>query len=283
MMMSRRDHGLTLIELTVGVAVMTGIIASAYFCLHAGFTSQRALDEHMDQTQKARVVLAMMTKDLRHACAWNQDFTFVGMDRKLGNIEADNVDFATHNWRPRAPGEGDICEISYFVDKNRETGEVGLWRRRDASPDYEPLAGGDKEELVTGVLSLRFEYYDGLWWYDSWGRVDPRREPPSEQARSSVQAESSEQGGESLTSFAGNLYGLPDAVRISIAFGEETRPEEGPGRLKDGRAEESSIPLLFQTVVYLNLADRASRSSMSSFDSSETASGNSGEGGNRAR
>ena len=100
MMMSRRDHGLTLIELTVGVAVMTGIIASAYFCLHAGFTSQRALDEHMDQTQKARVVLAMMTKDLRHACAWNQDFTFVGMDRKLGNIEADNVDFATHNWRP---------------------------------------------------------------------------------------------------------------------------------------------------------------------------------------
>ncbi len=174
----RRRHGVTLVELMVGVSIMTGIIASAYFCLHAGFTSQTALDEHMEQVQKARVMLSLMTKDLRHACVWSEDSPFVGMDRTRGTMEADNLDFTTHNWSPRARGEGDTCEISYYVNEDPRTGAIGIWRRRDTSPDPELTGGGEREELVTGVQALRFEYYDGLWWYDSWGRVDPRRELP---------------------------------------------------------------------------------------------------------
>ena len=272
---------------------MTGIIASAYFCLHAGFTSQTALDEHMEQIQKARVMLSLMTKDLRHACVWSEDSPFVGMDRTLGTMEADNLDFTTHNWSPRARGEGDICEISYYVNKDSRTGAIGIWRRRDSSPDSEPMRGGEREELVPGVRALRFEYYDGFLWYDSWGRVDPRRE---------LQPRSTQPGDESSMSLlAGNLYGLPDAVRISIAFGDEQEEktqhaipamssavsspdssavsspvssEMSSGAGRD--ADSSSTPRIFQTVVYLNLANRARSYSVDTNDAGE----NNTQGGN---
>ncbi len=264
-MIGARRQGVTLLELTVGVTVMTGIIASAYFCLHAGFASQTALEEHMEEAQKARVLLALLTKDLRHACVWSEDSSFVGMDRTLDTMEADNLDFTTHNWSPRAPGEGDICEVSYYVNRNPETGEIGIWRRRDTSPDPEPTGGGEREELVTGVRALRFEYYDGILWYDSWGRVDPRRELP---------AEPSEADDPSTSLLAGNLYGLPDAVSISIAFGDEPDTSQRRGDSSSrppaggGDAQESSAPLVFQTVVHLNLAGRARSTSTPSSDES---------------
>jgi hypothetical protein len=312
-MNATRRRGVTLLELTVGAAVMTGVIASAYFCLHAGFRTQRMLDERLDEAQKARVVLALIAKDLRQACVWNEEYSFVGMNRELGGIEADNLDFATHNWSPRAPGEGDICEVSYYVDRDPDTGRVGLWRRRDASPDPEPMSGGEREEIVSGVRGLRFEYYDGLWWYDSWGRVDPRRELPAEPA---------EEEDPFMTSI-GNLYGLPSAVRISLAFGEADeeqatesrsvfsssaasssdasfsdapfsdapRPEaesagsrgsDPTGRMSrsgtssSAGAPDTGAPLIFQTVVYLNLADRRGSVSSASGDGSTTGtSGNS--------
>lgn len=307
-MNATRRCGVTLLELTVGAAVMTGVIASAYLCLHAGFRSQRALEEHLDEAQKARVVLALIAKDLRHACVWSEEFSFVGMNRELGTIEADNLDFATHNWSPRAPGEGDICEVSYYVDRNPDTGRVGLWRRRDASPDLQPLSGGEREELALDVLGLRFEFYDGFWWYDSWGRVDPRRELPAEPA---------EEEDPFMTS-VGNSYGLPSAVRISIAFGDAEDDEESspafsprdrsragssfesspaasggapdldapdldsrergsPGGASSSGAEETGAPLVFQTVVYLNLAARRASFSSPSGDGSAADGNSSGD------
>ena len=101
-------------------------------------------------------------------------------------------------------------------------------------------------------------------------RVDPRRELP---------AEPSESDDDSLTSLAGNLFGLPEAVRISIALGED--PEEiarrsvssGRSSARDGAADQDSAPMVFQTVVHLNLADRASR--LSSDSSTEDGDGSS--------
>lgn len=278
-MIEKRRHGMTLLELTVGVAVMSGVIASAYLCLHAGFTSQSALNAHLDELQKARVILALIAKDLRHACVWSKDAPFIGLDRTLGTMEADNLDFTTHHWSPQSPGEGDTCEVSYYVNQNARTGEIGVWRRRDTSPDPELTAGGQEEELITGISELRFEYYDGFLWYDEWGQVDPRRELPREPTQS---------GNTSSTSLlAGNLYGLPDAVRISIAFGgdeesdaepaEPPRTAAPPETAEPPETMQSTAPVdvsgarVYQTVVHLNLAARARSASSSTTSSSSSA------------
>jgi type II secretion system protein J len=245
--------GFTLIELLVGIAVMAGVLAGAYLCLDAGLGSQKLIESRRDVAQSARVALALLAADLRAACPLSADFELLGMDRELGGIEADNIDFATHNWRPRAPGEGDFCEVSWFVDTHPESGGLALYRRRDPSPDDQPLDGGSREEIVSGVRGFRLEYFDGFGWYDTWGS----------EARGSAAAE------RALTAF--NLFGLPEAVRITLSLAP-------PGAGAAEREGMTEPPLAFQTVVRLELQGRASRLSASG---SGTQAGTEPSGGDR--
>jgi type II secretion system protein J len=247
------QSGFTLIELVVSMAVSVGIVAGAYLCLKCGIDSRKVCEQRMDIIQGARVALSLLAADLAAACVLTDDQEFVGMRRTRGEMDADNLDFATHNWRPRAPGEGDLCEISYFVDRSPKTGEVGLWRRRDPSPDSDPLSGGSREEIVPGIAGFRLEYYDGFEWYENWGMGGPK-----------------DRTSRNLSSY--NLGGLPEAVRITLALkGPRSSPLAGgpsagegrgtaAGRAAEGAGSRRDDPslLLFQTVVRLNLAARAS-------------------------
>jgi len=104
-----------LIELMVSAALMSVILAAAYVCFSSGVESQTLVEERVDMAQQARVAIGMMTADLRSAAPLSKEVEFLGMDRMLGEIEADNLDFGTYNYRPRRAGEGDFCEVSYFL------------------------------------------------------------------------------------------------------------------------------------------------------------------------
>jgi hypothetical protein len=193
-----------------------GIVAGAYLCLQGGLESRKLIESRMDLAQKARVALGLLAADLAQACPLykgplGDGSEFVGMRREIGDMEADNLDFATRNWRPRGPGEADSCEVSWFVDRNPRTGAMGLWRRRDPTPDDEPLAGGSREEIAEGIAGLRLEYFDGYSWYESWGD-----DSQAAAGRTS----------EALSSY--NLGGLPDAVRITLAFPDGVLPPRSP-------------------------------------------------------
>jgi type II secretion system protein J len=228
----RISAAFTLIELVISASLMSILLVAAYLCLSSGIASQRLIESRGDAVQRARVAMALMSADLRCACPLSKDIQFVGMDRMLGDVEADNLDFATHNYTPRRAGEGDFCEISYFVNEDRESGTFSLWRRRDPTPDDEPLSGGGREEIIRGVRGLRFEYYDGFVWYDEWG--DPRSR------------------GKKETSFKEkrNLAGMPEAVRITLWI----EPASRTSRQTSARADTAEPPLVFQTVARLNLA-----------------------------
>ena len=245
----RARGGFTLLELILASSVMVFILSGAYLCLEAGLKSKKSVESRMDIAQSARVALALIRTDLEQACRLSEDFEFVGMDRMEGDIEADNLDFATHHWTPQAPGEGDLCEVSYYLDRNRETGERSLWRRRDPSPDDDPFGGGSREEIATGLRGVRFEYTEGLFWYDNWGDVT-----------------GSSRG--SASSFS-RTRGLPDAVRVTLSFAD---PEEAAP--KDEKADVP--PLAYQTVVYLPLAARASKKPSSESGKDGGAAGGSG-------
>ena len=111
-----------MVELLVATAIMMIILTGAFFCLQAGFKSRKLVEQRSDLVQRARVALELISADLRSACRLSPDFEFVGIDRMLGRVEADNLDFATRNWQPRNPGEGNYCEISYYVDKFPDRG-----------------------------------------------------------------------------------------------------------------------------------------------------------------
>jgi type II secretory pathway component PulJ len=225
--------GFTLVELVISGALMSLILASAYLCLQASFSTQRLLEPRLEAAQSGRVALALMAADLRCACPLSEDSDFIGMDRSLGEVEADNLDFATHHFTPRRPGEGDYCQVSYFLDRNRDSGELSLWRRRNPVLALDPLSGGRREELARRVRALRFEYYDGLDWYDRWG--DP-------------EGKSRDQNSYRLQP---NLTGMPEAVRITLEL--DADPIQGRAALTEPGPRSS---LIFQTVARLNLSTR---------------------------
>ena len=271
-----RERGFTLVELVIGASVLAGVLLAAYLTLEAGLKSEDLLEWRRDASQGARAALALLAADLRSACRLSEDVEFIGMDREIEGIEADNIDFGTRNWRPEGPGESDFAEASWFVNQDPETKELGLWRRRDPTPDLDPLSGGRTEEVIAPIAGFRLEYYDGFLWQESWGDergvAAPVSGAPRETAApssgsiatsSTGSVSTSSTGGAAATSpigIAASTSGLPDAVRITIALAP---PRRGPTVAEEIRGPEekqpgTSAPLLFRTTVRLNLAARES-------------------------
>ena len=251
----RNRSGFTLIELIISSVLMTMILVSAYSCLNAAYSSQKLIEPRVEIIQNARVAMAILSADLRGACPLSTNYQFLGMHRMLGEMDADNLDFATHNYTPRRPHEGDFCEVSFYMDKDPLSGTGTLWRRRNPTLAPDPLSGGSREEIARGLLGLRFEYYDGFDWYDTWGDV----EGTGKQFTSSREHP--------------NLFGMPDAVRITLLFDRNPRSRAPPSSAKVPSPETAASftapsaaakdtaepPLVFQTVARLNLAHSAER------------------------
>ena len=253
-------RGFTLIEIVISSALMALILVSGYACLEAAVSGRKTMEPRLEVFQNARVAMGIMSADLRAACPLSKDYDFLGMHRMLGEVQADNLDFATHNYTPRRPREGDFCQTSYFLEKNPESGSYTLWRRRNPRIGLDPLAGGSREEIATGLVGLKFEYSDGYEWYDSWGDVE---------GRGKLQSSRRERY---------NLEGMPEAVRITLLFDSNPRPTKEPmaGNAPAQQQTAAEPPLVFQTVARLNLAAIPRRNATSSTDSGTAPTDNSG-------
>jgi len=229
---SAHAAGFTLIEIMISSGLMALILVSGYLCLNAAIASQKMIEPRIEVIQNARVAMALITADLRNACPLSKDYDFLGMHRTLGDVPADNLDFATHNYTARRSGEGDFRQTSLFVEKDPRSGQYTLWRRRNPRIGLDPLMGGSREEIATGLRGVKFEYYDGIEWYDTWGDTE---------LRGKAQSSNREHY---------NLEGLPEAVRITLWF------DSNPRRPKpDSGSTNGEPPLVFQTITRLNLAD----------------------------
>jgi prepilin-type N-terminal cleavage/methylation domain-containing protein len=222
----------TLIELVISSAIMVLILTASYLCLNAALMGQRAIEPRAEVFQNARVAMAMITADLRAACPLSKDFEFLGMQRMVGDVQADNLDFATHNYTPRREREADFCEISYFADAEGDTGNVTLYRRRNPTVAPDPLVGGRTDFVARGLRGVAFEYYDGWDWYDSWGEADAKKKDRKESL------------------LAPNLTGMPEAVRVTLWF--DPNPKQANKSATKGAAS-SEPAMMFETTVRLNL------------------------------
>ena len=126
------------------------------------------------------------------------------------------------------------------MEKDPQTGLYSLYRRRNPAIALDPLSGGSREEIATGLLGLQFSYYDGYEWYETWGEVDRRA-----QSRTSRKVQY-------------NLSGMPEAVRITMWFDSAPQAKTAnPGVVAESPStgeRTNEPPLVFQTVARLNLA-----------------------------
>jgi prepilin-type N-terminal cleavage/methylation domain-containing protein len=249
-----RRSGFTLIEVVISSALMSLILLSAYICFNAAIGGRKTMEPRLEVIQNARVAMALMTADLRNACPLDDQSQFLGMRRMLGDVAADNIDFATHNYTPQRSREGDFCQMSYYLDRDAATGQLSLYRRRNPTIAPDSLSGGSKEEIATGIKGLQFEYSDGTDWYDTWGDVSARGKKQTSQKTQP------------------NLSGMPEAVRITLWF--DANPHKRTEAELDNPEETPSAPMVFQTVARLNV-----RSSQNSSSDSGSGAATSGAGG----
>ncbi len=235
----------TLLEVVISATLMAIILVSAYACFDAGIRGKRMIEPRVEVFQNARVAMALLTADLRNACPLSKDFDFLGTHRMIGSAPADNLDFATHNYTPTGDREADFCETSIYLDKDPATGRFTLFRRRNPIIAPDPLSGGSKEEIATGLLGARFEYFDGLDWYDTWGEIKGTKQQTSNRDQP-------------------NLSGMPEAVRITLWFDSDPSTKNAEGETR------TNPPMVFESIARLMLADSSQQSSSSS------SSGNSG-------
>ena len=259
-----RNGAFTLIELVISAALMAMILGASYVCLNAAIAGKKLIEPRADVIQNARVAMAMISADLRSACPLSKDFEFLGMHRMIEDIQADNLDFATHNYMPKRAREADYCQISYFVEKDENSNNVSLYRRRNPTIAIDPLSGGSRELIARGLRGVSFEYYDGWDWYDTWGELNPQKK----ERKSSL--------------LAPNLSGMPEAVRITLWFDPNPRStvRNQPDAAPDA-GSNSERGLMFETIVRLNLA-AASQSGFSGRSSTNSTSAqDSAPGGNQ--
>lgn len=230
-------EGFTLIEILITSAITVIVAGGAYGCLRAAISTQSMVNERMDNMQTARSVIRLITEDLRATTPMLGESEFLGLDRIIKNAEGDNIDFATKNYSYSRPGEADFCEVSYFVTSSDVEGELILMRRRDPTPDTKPIEGGQIEMIARGLRYLKFEYYDGVEWYDDWGSTDNIK--PDQ---------------DSLL-LPGNLYGIPSAVRISLSF---AKPSDNPGQTIRTRqpGSKQEAPANLQTIVFIHASTK---------------------------
>jgi prepilin-type N-terminal cleavage/methylation domain-containing protein len=244
----------TLIELVISAALMAMILTAAYLCLSAALAGQKLLEPRADVAQNARVALELIAADLRAACPLSKDFEFLGMHRMIDEMEADNLDFATHHYKPRRAREADFCEMSYYAEKQVGSADVTLYRRRNPTIAPDPLSGGSRELIARGLRGVSFEFYDGWDWYDSWGELNG---DPKEKKKSLL---------------AANLKGMPEAVRVTLRFNPDPRAGKARAEIRDRNIQDENAepPMVFQTTIRLNLA--AGSQSGFSRDSTNTVS-----------
>lgn len=246
-----RCSGFTLIELVISVALGAIILTSAYLCLRAGFTSQELLEPRIDTLQNGRVAMDLICADLRAACPFASGAEFVGFRRSLGEVDGDNLDFATRNHTPRGANQGDYCEQSYYLERNSKTGTISLMRRRNPRLGFDPFSGGTREEIAADVAGFRLEYYDGFEWFDSWGESNPALLTPSGSPPASA----------ARTILPPNATGLPEAVRVTLRLNANPR--------KDDKSER---PLVFQSIARIVVPFRGGGSSSSGGSSGSSSS-----------
>lgn len=255
----RHGAAFTLIELVISAAIGSMILVGAYVCLSAGLSTQKMIDPRVDSLQTGRVILAMMSADLRAACPLDKKFAFLGTHGALGLADADKMEFATHHYMPRRPNEADYCEMGYFVQPDAATGKLQLWRRRNPTLAFDPLSGGRREQIADDLEAVRFEYTDGYDWYTDWGQTNTDKMTGL------------------LAQEAANLQGMPEAVRITLSF---AAPASGPRANSASESAPPPQPMVFQAVVRLELADAGSLpvASGSSSSSAQTPNANSPDG-----
>lgn len=182
--------GLTLIEILVGLTILSVIALSFYTAFNAGLESWNKARTKIEIYQNARVALMQMCCELISAVPIEDVRSFKGVSPDTGS---DSVSFITL-------GQDTVYEISYTVNNDV------LERTFDEDADYDFDTNDGSYELAYNIEDIELKFWEGgvttSWadardnWTDDWSNTGVGR------------------------------FDLPKAVKIKLTDSEEGREFE---------------------------------------------------------
>lgn len=169
-------RGFTLLEVIVASLIFTLVVAAAYGLLD----SARSLSDRTEivaaMQQEARAVLDTLRSDLQGTYGTaSKEFTTDFVGTQGGNAEApeDKLEMVGVNgWTVRSTTpEIDLTQTTYSIYKDAATNGRKLVRKREkrlTPVDTSTREEEGMEEIGPHVPYVRFRYYDGSSWVDSW-------------------------------------------------------------------------------------------------------------------
>lgn len=220
------ERGFTLVELLAALTIFLVVMSASYALFEGGRTLAARGELAARRDQSARSALGALEEDLRTVFGRETPFDAGFIGRQAGTPEKplDTLEFVSFSGRPglitKTPDptkpapekEIDVSRAAYSIDEDPATEVAGLVRQRtrlltEVVTVKDPLEG--LEEVAADVVGLRFRYYDGSDWQDTWDSTQSGTLPKMVEATIHVRSEY--RGQEDLTPYSMKIF-LPIAA-----------------------------------------------------------------------
>jgi type II secretion system protein J len=187
------DSGFTLIELLVALMIFLVVVSASYALFDGGRNLASRGEYHARRFQAARSALRAIESDLKLAFSGGSyDAGFIATQGGSDELPLDTVEAVAYNNQPKlatpatttltdpVPPEFDISRVTYSIDQEESTKQSGLVRRRvKLVPEVVTLKDPEDglEEVSADVVGLRFRFYDGSEWLNTWDSTTSRSLP----------------------------------------------------------------------------------------------------------
>lgn len=179
-----RSQGFTLVELLAALGIFLVVVSASYALFDSGRKLAARGEFHARRFQAARSALRAVESDLKAVFSGGSfDAGFIGTQGGTDELPLDTLEAVAFNNQPklatpltatltdRAPKEFDISRVAYSIDQDESTKATGLVRRRvKLVPEVVTVEDPEKglEEISADIVGLRFRFYDGSDWVDTW-------------------------------------------------------------------------------------------------------------------
>ena len=188
-----RMRGFTLIELLVALMIFLVVVAASYALFDGGRKLAARGEYHARRFQSARAALRAIEADLKGVFSGSTyDAGFIATQGGTEELPLDTLEAVAFNNQPKLatpvsttltdplPKEFDISRVTYSIDQDEATKVSGLVRRRvRLVPEVVTIKDTEEglEEISASVVGVRFRFYDGSDWMDTWDSTTSRSLP----------------------------------------------------------------------------------------------------------
>lgn len=154
----------TLVEILVTTCILAFLLLGLYIIFERGYSAWKKGNIRLEQYQKARGCLDLMSRELKSAfiSSINSALVFRGSKNRVLFFSSSNI--------PQEKGEYDLKEVEYKLSNFNLVRKVKSFLVNKINP-------GATTILASNVTNLEFSYHNGKKWQEGWDSTEEKNLP----------------------------------------------------------------------------------------------------------